>query len=271
MIPYVLTWGGGDLASGAVLRLHRVGIPVLVVEKPQPMAVRRSVAFAQAVYDGEIRVEDVHGKLIRHPLEMQNCWQAGCVPVLIDPDLKMCIEHPPVVLVDARMRKTATTLPSINAQLVIGLGPGFEAGINCHAAVETNRGHFLGRVYWGGRTEADTGVPGKVGDYAQERVLYSPVEGNTITCVDIGDTVKTGDLVLMVANQEIRAPFAGIVRGLIRSGVTVSAGTKVGDIDPRPDAFRCWTVSEKSLAIGGGVLEAILTRPAIRALLREPA
>jgi xanthine dehydrogenase accessory factor len=269
MKPYVLTWGGGDLASGVAIRLHRVGIRVLVVETDQPAAVRRSVAFAQAVYDGETTIEDVHGKLIDNPERMETCWADNSMPVLVDPDLNLLPEYRPVVLVDSRMQKIGTSLSLDAAGLMIGLGPGFTAGENCHAAVETNRGHFLGRVFWVGRTEGDTGFPGKVGEYAHERVLYTPVAGRVETFVEIGEAVNTGDLMLKVAEHEMRAPFPGVVRGLIHPGLIVQAQTKVGDIDPRPEAFRCWSVSEKSLAIGGGVLEAVLTRPEIRARLWE--
>ncbi len=264
MTAYVLIWGGGDLASGVALRLHRVGMHVLVVEAPQPMAVRRSVAFAQAVYDGGIAIEGVHGQLIQTAREMQPCWATGRVPVLIDPNLDLLPEYPPAVIVDARMCKTRETTALDSAQMVIGLGPGFVVGENCHAAVETNRGHHLGRVYWRGGPEADTGIPGKVGEYAHERVFHAPVGGRVETFVEIGDLVSPGDLVLKIAREEIRAPFTGVVRGLIHPGLHVEAGTKVGDIDPRPETFRCWSVSEKSLAIGGGVLEAILTQPTLR-------
>jgi xanthine dehydrogenase accessory factor len=264
MIPFVLVWGGGDLASGVAIRLHRVGIRVLIVETPQPMAVRRTVAFAQAVYEGEIAIEEVRGQLIDSPDEMQACWAAGDMPVLVDPELNLMSGHPPLVLVDARMKKVKVDTPVEIAELVIGLGPGFTAGENCHAAVETNRGHFLGRVYWEGSTQNDTGIPGKVGDHAAERVLLAPVEGQVKACVTIGDWVEQGDLIMTVGDHQVRAPFPGLVRGLIHSRLFVAVGTKVGDIDPRPETFRCWTISEKSLAIGGGVLEAILTRPDIR-------
>lgn len=267
MKPYVLIWGGGDLASGVALRLHRVGIRMLIVETPQPLAVRRSVAFAQAVYDGETTIEGVHGKLIDNPAHIEACWTDQSVPVLVDPELNLLPEYRPVVLVDARILKIRTALSLDTADLVIGLGPGFTAGGNCHAAVETNRGHNLGRVFWEGRTEGDTGIPGKVEEYTRERVLRAPVSGWVETFVEIGQVVNQGDLVLKVAEHEIRAPFSGVVRGLIHPGLFVQPETKVGDIDPRPDTFRCWSVSEKSLAIGGGVLEAILTWPEIRAKL----
>jgi xanthine dehydrogenase accessory factor len=151
-----------------------------------------------------------------------------------------------------------------DAALVIGLGPGFTAGENCHAAIETNRGHFLGRVYWEGSTEEDTGVPGIVQDYARERVLYAPDDGVVECLASIGDRVWQGDPILAVNGKLVRAPFDGILRGLIHQGVQAHKGMKVGDADPRPEVYRCWVVSEKSLAIGGGVLEAILTVESIR-------
>lgn len=267
MSSFVLIWGGGDLASGVALRLQRVGLRILVVETAKPMAVRRSVSFAQAVYDGEVTIEDVHAKLIAAPEAAMTCWSAGQVPVLVDPELALSLQLKPLVIVDARMRKAIEAMSLSLADLVVGLGPGCIVGKNCHCAVETNRGHFLGRVYWEGAPEEDTGVPGVVAGYAGERVLYSPCAGQVESFVEIGALVSASDLVMRVAGQEIRAPFAGIVRGLIQPGVWVEAETKIGDIDPRPEDFRCWSVSEKSLAIGGGVLEAILTKPEIRCLL----
>ncbi len=264
MRSYVLTWGGGDLATGVAIRLHRVGIRVLVVERLQPLAVRRSVSFAQAVFDKAVTVEDVPGKLIESPSRMHDCWEASQVPVLVDPELELLSNHPPLALVDARMRKIRSAFPLGTVALSIGLGPGFTAGDNCHAAVETNRGHFLGRVYWQGHTQEDTGIPEKVGHYQQARVLHTPVAGQVETFVDIGDCVAAGDRLLRVGEHEMVAPFKGVVRGLIYPGLHVEAGTKVGDLDPRSEGFRCRFVSEKSLAIGGGVLEAVLTKPDIR-------
>lgn len=267
MMPYVLIWGGGDLATGVALRLHHVGIRVLIVEKDQPLAVRRSVAFAEAVYAGNVQIEDVSGELILSPEGSLASWQNGRIPVIIDPELSLCEDFPPLALVDARMRKRREELVMTSIPLLIGLGPGFTVGDNCDAAVETNRGHFLGRVYWSGSPEVDTGVPGKVAAYASERVLHAPTEGVVEAFVEIGDLVQSGQPILSVAGENVVSPFAGVVRGLIHSGVKVRKNMKVGDIDPRPEVFRCWTVSEKALAIGGGVLEALLTRPEVRGQL----
>jgi xanthine dehydrogenase accessory factor len=269
MTSFVLIWGGGDLASGVAIRLHRVGMRVLVVETPQPLAVRRSVSFAQAVFDGETRIEGVIGKLVGTPLEIRECWRMGFVPVVVDPELTLLKELQPLVLVDARMQKKCVDLSLDLADMVIGLGPGFVVRQNCHAAIETNRGHFLGRVYWEGSPEEDTGIPGKVLAYTKERVLHAPADGEVLNDVEIGDSVKRGDIILRVGGEPVLAPFDGVVRGLIYKGLKVRKGMKVGDVDPRPETFRCWYISEKSLAIGGGVLEAILTQEAIRSKIWE--
>ena len=269
MTSYVLIWGGGDLASGVALRLYRSKIRVLVVEMPQPLAVRRTVSFAQAVYDGKTNIEGVTGQLIDTPREMPAVWEDGGVPVIVDPEINLLEKFKPAVLVDARMRKKFVPLSLDLADMIIGLGPGFTAGNNCHAAIETNRGHFLGRVIWEGSPQADTGVPGKVQFYREERVLHAPTDGIVETKVEIGDSVDKGDPVLSIDGQVVRSPFSGVVRGLIHDGLHVRKGMKVGDVDPRPEDFRCWYVSEKSLAIGGGVLEAILTSDRIRSQLWE--
>jgi xanthine dehydrogenase accessory factor len=267
MISYVLIWGGGDLASGVAFRLHRAGVRVLVVEQAQPCVVRRSVAFADAVYVGKTMIEDLTGRLIDTPDEMAAEWEKGNIPVLIDPKLQVIKTYRPLVLIDARMQKEFKPLSLDSAPLVVGLGPGFIANENCHAAIETNRGHFLGRVYWEGSPQADTGIPGVVQSYGVERVLYAPMDGTVKAEVSIGDVVNTGDPIMSVTGEVVRAPFAGLVRGLIHDGLQVQKDMKVGDVDPRMESFRCLLVSEKSLAIGGGVLEAVLTRKAIRTYL----
>jgi xanthine dehydrogenase accessory factor len=191
----------------------------------------------------------------------------GFIPVIVDPNCDMIQSHSqlsPLALIDARMTKRTPDIRMESAPLVIGLGPGFNAGQNCHAAIETNRGHFLGRVIWEGAPEADTGVPGTVAKHQSDRVLRAMVDGIFHTKVDIGYLVRKGQLIADVEDHPIFAPFDGIVRGLLHDGLSVSRGLKVGDIDPRQDPRYASLVSEKSLAIGGGVLEALLTHPEIR-------
>jgi len=260
----VLIRGGGDLASGVGVRLHQSGFQVVTTELPEPLVVRRKVSLAEAVHEGLVQVEGVTGKLVEDISEIKSILLSGVIPVLIDPDLKCLEVLNPDVVVDARMRKKPPREGKELASLVIGLGPGFVAGENCHAVIETNRGHNLGRVLWQGVPEQDTGIPGSVQGYSSERVLRAPVDGVLQTRIEIGDRLKKGSLVAQVGEEEVLAPFDGILRGLLRDGTAVKSGFKIGDVDPREDPNLYKLISDKSRAIGGGVLEAILACPDLR-------
>jgi xanthine dehydrogenase accessory factor len=268
-ISVVLVRGGGDLASGVVLRLYRVGIKVIITELPKPLAVRRLVSFSEAVYQGEAQVEGIIARTAINVRDVAGLIQRGEIPIFVDPECS--ILHNPLLtvlaLVDARMTKRTPELGMSAAPLVIGLGPGFEAGINCHAVIETNRGHSLGRVIWHGTSEPNTGLPGSIGKIQNERVLRSPGDGQLTTKVEIGGRVNQGTVIGEVGGKHITAPFDGVLRGLLTNGFLVKNGMKIGDLDPREDDKIATTVSEKSLAIGGGVLEALLTIPEVRGKL----
>jgi len=263
----ILVRGGGDLASGVALRLFRSGLKTVVTEIPRPLAVRRLVSFAEAVYRGEISVEGVTARLATNAEEALGILNSGCIPVLVDPQAESRQVLKPAVLVDARMRKRPPELGREAAPLVIGLGPGFSAGENCHAVIETNRGHNLGRVIWQGPAEADTGQPEAVGRRQGERVLRAPADGVLETRAEIGQLLEPGEEIARVNGRAILAPFRGVLRGLLHPGLEVTAGLKVGDLDPRADPLYCTLVSDKSLAVGGGVLEAVLSRADLRPLL----
>jgi xanthine dehydrogenase accessory factor len=214
-------------------------------------------------------VEDLIGRRVGSPAQALEQAQSGVIPVLIDPECDSCGELRPVALVDARMRKKPNELGLGAAGLVVGLGPGFVAGEDSHAVVETKRGHRLGRVLWDGSAEADTRIPEAIGGHAARRVLRAPVDGAVETQHDIGALLTEGQVVALVGGVEVRAPFDGILRGLIHPGLSVPAGTKIGDVDPRGDVSYCLEISDKALAIGGGVVEALLTRRDIRRRLGE--
>jgi xanthine dehydrogenase accessory factor len=254
----VLIRGGGDLASGVAWRLHQCGFRVCIAEIEQPMAVRRKVSFCEAVYDGEAVVEGVKALLIRDPEEVSKIWEQGQVPVLVDPRAESKLVTKPHVLVDAILAKKNLGTSISDAPLVIALGPGFEVGKDAHYVVETNRGHNLGRILFSGCAEPDTGSPGPVQGVTTERVLRSPATGIWENRADIGDLVKQGDVVGDVGGEPVSARIDGVLRGLIRPGVRVTQGLKIGDIDPRGVTRFCYTISEKSLAIAGGVLEGIM-------------
>ncbi len=264
----VIVRGGGDLASGVVYRLVKCGFPVLVTELARPLAIRRAVAFAEAVFAGEIAVEDMRARRVESVQEARVCWEAGEVPVLIDAEGASLAALRPPVVVDARMAKRNLGTRREDAPLVIGLGPGFVAGEDCHAVIETNRGHYLGRVIRHGSAQADTGKPGAVKGHVSDRVLRAPAEGYVEPLAEIGDTLKAEQIVGRVGRSPIRAPFDGVLRGLIHPSVPVFSGMKIGDVDPRGVRDHCFTVSEKALAVGGGVLEAILSAPQIAERLR---
>jgi xanthine dehydrogenase accessory factor len=252
------------LASGAVARLTRAGFPVVVLELARPLAVRRLVSFAEAVYAGEVWVEEVHGVCVDGVGEARRAFEAKTVPVLVDPEGASRSELRPVALVDGRMRKRPPEEGGVGNVPLIGLGPGFTAGLDCLAVVETKRGPHLGRVIWQGSAESDTRVPELTGGFAEERVLRAPSAGEVTGLKAIGSRVQEGEAVARVAGTEVRAKFAGVLRGLMQDGLHVEVGAKLGDIDPRGDPALCRLISDKALAVGGGVLEAVLSQPEIR-------
>lgn len=256
--------GGGDLASGVAYRLFRSGLAVLITEIPQPLMVRRLVCYGEAVYCHSITVEGITARLANTPQEARAILAGGEIAVIVDPQASVRYELKPDVIVDARMTKQPPDLPLSAASLVIGLGPGCIAGENCHAAIETNRGHYLGRAIWEGGTQADTGIPGEINSQRSKRVLRAQRHGTLEVLAEIGELVQEGQLIAKIGDQEVRAPFQGTLRGIARPGIQVWPGLKIGDVDPRADPVYARLISEKSLAIGGGVLEAILSRPDLR-------
>ncbi|RLB41319.1 MAG: EF2563 family selenium-dependent molybdenum hydroxylase system protein [Deltaproteobacteria bacterium] len=254
----VLIRGGGDLASGVAWRLHNCGFKVLITETSLPLAVRRKVSFCEAVYEGATEVEGVQAQLISSPDETYRLWEHKIIPVVVDPDCECKKAINPDVLVDAIMAKKNTGTSIEDAPLVIALGPGFEAGRDAHFVVETKRGHYLGRLITEGSAAPDSGIPGSVMGIGADRVIRAPAEGKFENLKDIGEQVSEGDLIGYVGDVEVKALINGVIRGLIHPGISVSQGLKIGDIDPRGDVKHCFTISEKSLAIAGGVLEGIL-------------
>jgi xanthine dehydrogenase accessory factor len=254
----VLVIGGGDLGTGTAYRLHRAGFKVVVSELPQPSVIRRAVAFASAVYDGQIEVEGVEARLAEDEEEIKSLLEQGIVPVIADPEGKARTLLKPDVIVDARMAKRSLGTTLADASIVIGLGPGFTAGQDVHAVVETMRGHNLGRVILQGRAQPDTHVPGLVHGYGRERVLWAPCAGRFRSDAHIGDSVDVRQIVAWVEEQPVQASISGVLRGLLHNSLLVREGQKVGDIDPRGITEYCFTISDKARAIGGAVLEAIL-------------
>ncbi|MDM8520104.1 selenium-dependent molybdenum cofactor biosynthesis protein YqeB [Anaerolineales bacterium HSG6] len=254
----VLIKGAGDLASGIAYRLKRAGFPLIMTEQPQPTFIRRAVSYGEAVYSREVKIEGITARLVDTSAEARQLSNTDMIPVLIDPEAKILSTLNPVILVDAIMSKKNNSTSLNDTPFVIGLGPGFEAEVNCHAIIETKRGHWLGRVIYEGEAEPNSGQPGPISGYTADRVIRTSGEGYVIPVVQIGALLNEGDLIATIDNQPIEASFAGVLRGLIHPNVWVKPGFKIGDLDPRSSIQHCFTISDKSLAIGGGVLEAVL-------------
>ena len=233
---------------------------MVVLELPEPLAVRRTVSLSTAVTDGEIVVQGMRGVRVESPTEALGAAEQGDVAVLVAPESAALEAVPPDVVVDARMAKRNLDTSSDDAEVVVALGPGFTAGVDCHAVVETMRGPNLGRVIWTGQAQPDTGTPAELGGRSADRVVRAPVDGRVEWWIAIGDVVAGNQPLGEVDGVTVRAPFDGVVRGAIRDGMRVRAGLKIGDVDPRGDPVACWEISDKALAVGRGVLEAVLAR-----------
>ena len=254
----VVIRGAGDIATGIALRLWRAHIRVAMTEIEKPTAIRRTVCFSQAVVHGETTVEDVTVKRAESPAEALRILEGGCIPVLPDPEGACLAVLKPDAVVDAILAKKNLGTKITDAPVVIGVGPGFTAGEDCHAVVETMRGHYLGRVIHEGTAIPNTGIPGLIGGFAGERVLRAPADGIFHQLLEIGAQVKMGDVAATVNGEPMVCTLDGVLRGILADGTPVHKGMKSGDIDPRCELAHCYCASDKALAVGGGVLEAVL-------------
>lgn len=254
----VVIRGAGDIATGIALRLWRARFKVVMTDLERPTAIRRTVCFSQAIPDGETTVEDVTARRADSPAQALELLEQGMIPVLADPRGDCISALKPDGVVDAILAKKNLGTRITDAQVVIGVGPGFTAGVDCHAVVETMRGHYLGRVIYKGSAQPNTGIPGLIGGFAGERVLRAPADGVFHPLRKIGDQVKEGEIAASVDGQPMVCTLTGVLRGILPEGTPVRKGMKAGDIDPRCALEHCYCASDKALAVGGGVLEALL-------------
>lgn len=259
----IIVRGGGDIATGTIHRLHRCGYPVLVLETGTPSAIRRQVAFSEAIYDGSSEIEGVTCLKVSSYDEAKAVWEAAAVPVMIDERCDILKRVRPWALVDAILAKKNLGTTRDMADKTIGLGPGFTAGEDVDLVIETMRGHDLGRILSKGCALPNTGVPGRIGGFDKERVIHSPAQAILFGTVRIGDRVEKGQPIAIIVTGQgevtVEASLTGLVRGLIRDGYPVTKGFKIADIDPREQEFEnCFTISDKARAIGGSVLEGLL-------------
>lgn len=255
----IVVRGGGDIASGAIQKLYRSGFKVLVLETETPSAIRRKVAFCEAVYEKEIEIEGIKARLVVNDEEIQDCWNSDILPVMIDSRGKVIERLKPLAVVDGILAKQNFGTKRSMAPITIALGPGFSAPEDVDIVIETMRGHNLGRIIEEGRASENTGVPGIIAGFGIERVIYSDYSGVITNIEKIGNVVEKGDVIAVVGDNEIYASISGVLRGIIRDGYKVKKGLKIADIDPRiSEKDNCFTISDKARNIGGAVLESIL-------------
>ena len=254
----VLIKGAGDIASGVAHRLYRSGFPLVMTELSQPMVVRRKVAFASAVWENTYTLEGVKAVKEEEPSKIYRHHRDGNIPLVVDPKAEMVNYLHPTVIIDAIMAKKNKGTSLKDAPIVIGIGPGFEAGGDAHAVVETKRGHDLGKVILTGCAAPNTGIPGDIEGYSGERVLRSPGEGIFSPLKEIGSPVEKNEIVAYVGSLPLKASMGGVIRGMLYGGIKVKQGMKLGDIDPRAEKANCFTISDKARSVGGGALEALL-------------
>lgn len=265
MKDLIIVRGGGDLATGTIYKLKKSGFPVLILEVANPSAIRRNVAFCEAVYGKTQTVEDMTCYLADSLSQAQQFLEEGKLTVLVDPKADAIPALKPLAVVDGILAKKNLGTNRSMAPITVALGPGFTAGEDVDAVIETKRGHHLGRVLWAGSAAPNTGIPGMIGGFGKERVIHSPAKGILRNVKQITDIVSKGDVIAVVETETgivpVEATLDGILRGLIRDGYPVTAGFKIADIDPRADEYNnCFTISDKARCIAGGVLEAILQR-----------
>lgn len=256
----VIVRGGGDIATGTICRLHRCGYQILVLETESPTAIRRTVSFCEAVYDSTTTVEDVTAVRVQAPDACEEIWQQNKVAICVDTKATSIDTLKPIAIVDAILAKKNLGTSMDMAPITIGLGPGFCAGRDVHAVIETARGHNLGRVIYSGKALPNSGIPGTIQGISKDRVIYAKDSGDLQIIRDIGSCVNAGDIVAKISGIPVQAPITGLVRGMLRNSFTVHKGLKIADIDPRIDERdNCYTISDKARCISGGVLEALLS------------
>ncbi len=249
--------GAGDIASGIAYHLFHAGISVIMTELANPTSIRRMVCFSEAVFDGSCEVEGIRADLCGDIFDAKKTLALNRIAVIVDKNGNCIHQSKPDIVIDAILAKKNTGTSINDADYVIGIGPGFTAGVDCHAVIETMRGHTLGRIYFSGKALPDTGVPGSICGYSSERVMRAPSDGVFRSTRRIGDMVNAGDPCAFVNDIPMRSKIPGVIRGLLRDGTEVFEGMKAGDVDPRGNAEYCFSISEKAMCIGSSVLSAI--------------
>lgn len=254
----VIIKGAGDIASGIATRLKRSGFDIVMTDIEKPTSIRNTVCFSQAIINKEQIVENIKAVYVNDISDVEKVIKGGNIAVLSDEKAECIKILKPSVVIDAILAKRNISTKIDDADIVIGVGPGFTAKVDCDCVIETKRGHNLGRVIYEGSASENTGIPGNIAGFTNERIIRATKDGTFHPIKHIGDLVKAGDVVALVDDEKVYSAIDGVIRGMLNDGIHVFKGMKSGDVDPRNKKEYCYTCSDKALAIAGGVLEAIL-------------
>lgn len=254
----ILVRGSNDVASATAHRLFQASYGVVIHDAPKPTVTRRRMAFADAIFDGEVTLVGVTAKRVEKINLRGLLLSPTFIPVVVSDFDRLMKKLRPQVLVDARMQKHKKPLRQFQlAALVIGLGPNFIAGDNVHIAVETARGDDLGKMILRGPTKQLKGEPIAMEGFARERYVYAPVAGKFTTGFRIGEVVAVGQEIASINSTPLHAPISGIIRGITHNDVPIDLHTKVIEIDPRGEQAQLTGIGERPARIAQGVLTAI--------------
>ena len=256
----VLVLGAGDVGSAVAHALFQAGRTVALQDGPAPPAApRRGMAFADAFFDGKAMLAGVTARRLGSPPADLPAALGGAasLPFLAGTVAEALAAARWAAVVDARMRKRGAPEDlRAWAPLTVGLGPGFAAGggpdANCHVAVETSW-EGLGEVMRSGPTLPLRGEPRPIAGVGRQRAVYAPIAGLFRTGLAIGGSIAATEPLGTLDGRPLLAPLAGVLRGLVRDGVPVKAGTKVAEVDPRGDPALCFGLGERPRRIAEAV------------------
>jgi len=269
---FAVILGTNEIASAVAVQLHRNNYRTVLSHDPLPPVMRRKMAFHDALFDDGVAVEGIAARRADTGLEIRTSLaHASGVTVTELGLLDLIVIQAIDILVDARMQKYLAT-PDLRrlGRLAIGLGPGFASGVNCDVAIET-RPAKAGLIIHEGCTDQPDGISQRLGDHAGERFVRADFTGRWNTAIEIGTRVFKDFVVGHLGNMPVRAPFDGILRGIVRDGTEVPAGSKLLEIDSRGRHANWTGTDERGRLIADAVAEAISRhKPKVSATATHP-
>lgn len=248
----ILVCGIGEIASATARRLAGEGYAVAIHQETPPATLRRLMSFSDAWFDVQASLDGFSARRADTSSEFLLGLQTGeFVPILTQRFIDVTERWPWDIIVATAEDGETPPEPVLNlAEFTIGVGPDFQAGTDCHVAIQTE-GRDPGAI---------------VREGAPLRFPKSPVEETSRIIAEasgvfrarqsIGSCVRAGDILGEIGDAPVYSPVAGRIKGLARKELAVRDGTAVAEIC-RSDAGQVAGMSERSMLIARGVAFAI--------------